>query len=127
MTIAIDEGFTQSARAIGKQAGIDLRVATYPGVISMHDRATVAKNIEDVLVDQIVAQLTAREATVEDSADNAEPDDREIVFKGTFEEVNEHFQRNQWSDGLPIVPPTLEKVEAFLRHTDRAPSERLTQ
>ena len=89
----------------------------------MHDRATVAKNIEDVLVDQIVAQLTAREATVEDSADNAEPDDREIVFKGTFEEVNEHFQRNQWSDGLPIVPPTLEKVEAFLRHTDRAPSE----
>ena len=123
MTIAIDEGFTQSARAIGKQAGIDLRVATYPGVISMHDRATVAKNIEDVLVDQIVAQLTAREATVEDSADNAEPDDREIVFKGTFEEVNEHFQRNQWSDGLPIVPPTLEKVEAFLRHTDRAPSE----
>ncbi len=123
MTIAIDEGFTQSVRAIGKQAGIDLRVATYPGVISMHDRATVAKNIEDVLVDQIVAQLTAREATVEDSADNAEPDDREIVFKGTFEEVNEHFQRNQWSDGLPIVPPTLEKVEAFLRHTDRAPSE----
>lgn len=123
MTIAIDEGFTQSARAIGKQAGIDLRVATYPGVISMHDRATVAKNIEDVLVDQIVAQLTAREATAEDSADNAEPDDREIVFKGTFEEVNEHFQRNQWSDGLPIVPPTLEKVEAFLRHTDRAPSE----
>ena len=123
MTIAIDEGFTQSARAIGKQAGIDLRVATYPGVISMHDRATVAKNIEDVLVDQMVAQLTAREATVEDSADNAEPDDREIVFKGTFEEVNEHFQRNQWSDGLPIVPPTLEKVEAFLRHTDRAPSE----
>ena len=123
MTIAIDEGFTQSARAIGKQAGIDLRVATYPGVISMHDRATVAKNIEDVLVDQIVAQLTAREATLEDSADNAEPDDREIVFKGTFEEVNEHFQRNQWSDGLPIVPPTLEKVEAFLRHTDRAPSE----
>ena len=123
MTIAIDEGFTQSARAIGKQAGIDLRVATYPGVISTHDRATVAKNIEDVLVDQIVAQLTAREATVEDSADNAEPDDREIVFKGTFEEVNEHFQRNQWSDGLPIVPPTLEKVEAFLRHTDRAPGE----
>ena len=123
MTIAIDEGFTQSARAIGKQAGIDLRVATYPGVISMHDRATVAKNIEDVLVDQIVAQLTAREATVEDSADNAEPDDREIDVKGTFEEVNEHFQRNQWSDGLPIVPPTLEKVEAFLRHTDRAPSE----
>lgn len=123
MTIAIDEGFTQSARAIGKQAGIDLRVATYPGVISTHDRATVTKNIEDVLVDQIVAQLTAREAAAEVSADNAEPGDREIVYQGTFEEVNEHFQRNQWSDGLPIVPPTLEKVEAFLRHTDRAPGE----
>ena len=92
-------------------------------MISTHDRSTVVKNIEEVLVDQIVRQLTAQEAPAQASVDSAEPDDREIAFTGTFEEVNEHFQRNQWSDGLPIVPPTIEKIEAFLRYTDRAPDE----
>ena len=45
------------------------------------------------------------------------------MFTGTFEEVNEHFLRNQWSDGLPVVPPTMEKIEAFLQFTDRSPDE----
>jgi len=48
---------------------------------------------------------------------------REIVFTGSFEEVNELFLRNQWSDGLPIVPPTIEKIEEFLRFTDRPSDE----
>jgi hypothetical protein len=98
-------------------------VATYPGVISTHDRATVAKNIEEKLVDQIVRQFTTAQAPAQVSTEAVAPDDREIVFKGTFEAVNEHFQRNQWSDGLPIVPPTLEKIAAFLRYTDQAPGK----
>lgn len=97
-------------------------MATYPGVISTHDRPTIARNIEDVLVDQIVQQLTAAQAPAEVVTDH-EPDDREIVFSGSFEAVNQYFQQQQWSDGLPIVPPTLDKIEAFLRHTGRAPGE----
>ena len=62
VTVAIGEGFTRSVKAIGKQAGLDLRVATYPGVISTHERPTIAKNIEEVLADQIVRQLTAPES-----------------------------------------------------------------
>ena len=123
MTIAIDQGFTRSVKAIGKQAGLDLRVATYPGVISTHERATIAKNIEDILVDQIVKQLTAEGSPDETPAAGRDPGDRDIVFAGTFEEVNEYFLRNQWSDGLPVVPPTLEKIEAFLKFTDRSPDE----
>jgi hypothetical protein len=98
-------------------------VATYPGVISTHDRSTVARHIEEHLVDQIVRQFTAAQAPAEASDDAAAPDDREIVFKGSFEAVNEHFQHKQWSDGLPIVPPTLEKIAAFLRYTDHAPDK----
>jgi len=123
VTIAIDQGFTKSAKAIGRQAGLDLRVATYPGVIATHERATIVRNIEDVLADQIVKQLTA-EGSPDETPDAAgEPGIRDIVFAGTFEEVNEHFLRNQWSDGLPIVPPTLEKIEEFLKFTDRPPDE----
>ena len=83
-------------------------MATYPGVISTHERSTVVKNIEDVLIDQIVRHLTRDEPSPEAPADSAQPGDREIVFKGTFEEVNDLFYRNDWTDGLPIVPPTIE-------------------
>jgi len=123
VTIAIDQGFTRSVKAIGKQAGLELRVATYPGVISTHERATIAKNIEDILVDQIVKQLTAEGSPDETPVAGNDPGDRDIVFAGTFEEVNEYFLRNLWSDGLPVVPPTLEKIEAFLKFTDRSPDE----
>lgn len=98
-------------------------MATYPGVISTHERPTVVKNIEDVLVDQIVRHLTEDECSPEASANPVQPEDREIVFKGTFEEVNDFFHRNHWSDGLPIVPPTIEKIEEFLRFTDRSSDE----
>ena len=34
-----------------------------------------------------------------------DPDPQDIVFEGSFEEVNRLFLENGWSDGLPIVPP----------------------
>src|SRR5690606_39204194 len=36
--------------------------------------------------------------------------------------VNEYFIRQKWSDGLPIVPPTKEKIQQFLDYTDLAPN-----
>ena len=110
-------------KAVGQQAGVDLRVATYPGVISTHERPTIARNIDEVLVDQIVQHLTEKSSERELSPIGAEPADRDVVFTGTFEQVNEYFLSNQWSDGLPIVPPTIAKVEEFLRYADRSPDE----
>jgi hypothetical protein len=43
------------------------------------------------------------------------------VFAGSFEEVNRLYYENQWSDGLPIVPPAVDKVEEFLAFTDLDP------
>ena len=40
--------------------------------------------------------------------------------------MNDFFYKNLWSDGLPIVPPTLEKVKEFLKYTDRSPDEVLS-
>ena len=101
----------------------DLPVAVYPGVISTHEEDTVVKNIEDVLVDQIVQGLTAQVKLTPMAKATAQPADRDIVFTGSFEEINEYFQRNNWTDGLPVVPPTIEKVEAFLKFTDRSPDD----
>ncbi len=49
-----------------------------------------------------------------------------IAFTGTFEEIQNHFINNRWSDGLPIVPPTEESVAEFLQHTKHAPNEIVT-
>ena len=48
---------------------------------------------------------------------------QEIVARGTFEEINSYFVEHELSDGLPIVPPTRERIEAFLAYTDRKPGD----
>ncbi|MBI2910364.1 MAG: hypothetical protein HYX92_22190 [Chloroflexi bacterium] len=78
------------------------------------------KKVESVLINNIIKGLTT---PVEDTVKLVEPGHRDIVFRGTFEEVDEFFYSNLWTDGLPIVPPTLDKVERFLRFTDRSHDE----
>ena len=118
-------GFTNIARAIGKSEGIsDLRVAEYPGAVGVHAAALVEKNVETVLFDRIVNCLTQPRAGETPSAVSERRGD-EMVFEGTFEEINEHFKAQQWSDELPIVPPTPERVAAFLKYTNRKPDEQV--
>lgn len=44
-------------------------------------------------------------------------------FEGTTAELNQMFVDNGWSTGIPIVPPTPEKVQAMLEGTSRDPDE----
>jgi hypothetical protein len=119
-------GFTNIARAAGKAEGITgLRVAEYPGAVGVHSEALVEKNVENVLFDRIVAELTTPGAGDDRIALGAVRRPDEIVLEGTFEEIDDYFKRQLWTDELPIVPPTRERVEAFLRHTKRAPDERI--
>ena len=37
--------------------------------------------------------------------------------------INKLYRERRWSDGLPIVPPTKEAIEEFLRFTERSPDE----
>jgi len=63
-----------------------------------------------------------------------EKDDRDILSErppriamtGSYEEVQEYFSIQQWSDGLPIVPPTEEKVTEMLQGTSHSPEEAVT-
>ena len=84
----------------------------------MHDEALVVKNVENVLFGRIVEELTKPRAGDDRIALGAVRRANEIVFEGTFEEINDYFRAQVWSDELPIVPPTLERVEAFLKHTN---------
>ena len=63
------------------------------------------------------------------------PDEPRILFEGSLEDAEEFYmqaEKNQWqlgapyaryTDGLPIVVPTEERVEAMLKGTSHAPNE----
>jgi len=83
------------------------------------------RKVEEELAPGLFRGLTGEAPREADSGTEAaaEPAPGDVVFSGTLDEVQEHFHRQLWSDGLPIVPPTRERVEAFLRFTDRDPDE----
>jgi len=45
------------------------------------------------------------------------------VARDAQAEISDLFYRRGWSDGLPIVPPTPERVQAMLRGTDLPPEQ----
>ena len=46
-----------------------------------------------------------------------------LEVDANFEAVQELYLERGWTDGLPIVPPTIERVEAMLASTPRDPQE----
>lgn len=98
----------------------NLSCAMVPGHIDVQTKEELAHNLLTVTLDQIVEALTRQPEEMLSEAGIAP---REIVYTGSFEEVNAHFYDREWSDGLPIVPPTIGRVETFLKFTDRAPDE----
>ncbi len=114
-------GFLTQAHAIAQSQGIpNLAIAEYPGVIMTHSKEELRQKVEDVLVNNIIEGLTR---PVAGAVKPVEPAPKDIIFEGTLHEVNEFFTEKLWSDGLPIIPPTLEDVNEFLKFTERSPDE----
>lgn len=115
------EGFLGQAAATSVGLGMpDLPVAMivgHPGAQSVEE---IRRNAAEVTARQVIANLLTQP---EEQTLPPEPQARDIVCRGSFEEVNEYFYERQWSDGLPIVPPTPEKIAEFLSFTGRDPDE----
>jgi hypothetical protein len=117
------EGFMGLAAASSIGLGMPnlpvARVVGHPGVQS---KEMLERNILEVTLEQVLDNLLKAPKVA--GADH-EPGARDIVVKGGFQEINDYFYDNGLSDGLPVVPPTRERVEQFLRCTDRDPGESL--
>ncbi|MEA2855493.1 MAG: hypothetical protein QOE02_5563 [Rhodospirillaceae bacterium] len=114
----ISEGFVRQAKSTVVGLGLpDLPVAMIPGHPGAYSHEQLRENSRGGILDQVVEGLT-RQPVASKVSRAPEPDAKDVVFSGSFEDVNAHFYANEWSDGLPIVPPTREKVEEFLRFTD---------
>jgi hypothetical protein len=100
----------------------NLALAMIPGHPGAQSLQELRQNVFNVTAAQVMDNLLAQP---EEQKLAEEPTSREIVFRGTFEEVNDYFYERQWSDGLPIYPPTVEKIQEFLSFTERDPDESL--
>ncbi|MBI2958602.1 MAG: hypothetical protein HYY32_07165 [Chloroflexi bacterium] len=115
------QGFATQGSMTAAGLGMpNLPTAAYPGNIAFSSPEDLQKNVAAVTVGQVVKSLTVQPKEVKAAP---EPGPRDIVFTGTFEEVNRFFYGKEWSDGLPIVPPSIEGVEEFLRYTGRSAGE----
>lgn len=78
----------------------------------------------DQAYDDIYKAAVAWKATKPSGEEQVKPyPARRMKFKGTYADLNELFIRRNWSVGLPVIPPTPEKVAAMLKGTKRAPDE----
>jgi hypothetical protein len=118
-------GFLAQGRLVAKSQGLqNMNLAEYPGTMMTDSAEELVKKVDTVLVENVIKALTTMqegEKTTEPVI--TEPNPRDTVFKGNLIEVNDHFYGKLWTDGLPIIPPTLKEVEKFLSFTDRKPEE----
>ena len=92
-------------------------IVGHPGAQSNEE---IRRHAAEVTAEMVIANLLSQPDVIELAP---EPASRDIVFSGTFEDVNAHFYAQEWSDGLPIYPPTVEKIGEFLSFTTRDPDE----
>ncbi|MBI2910081.1 MAG: hypothetical protein HYX92_20765 [Chloroflexi bacterium] len=117
--VAVD--FVRQARAIARAIGAEnLAIAEYPGVIMTDAADELRRKVADVLLESVVRGLAT---AAEDAVKPVEPEPHDIVFKGTLRQVQQFFYKNLWTDGLPIIPPTVDEIQSFLTFTDRSPEE----
>ncbi|NWF53696.1 MAG: hypothetical protein HXY45_02755 [Syntrophaceae bacterium] len=114
--------FLDLVQKTGNAEGVpDLRPAEYPGTINLDSAAEMNTKLREKTFPRIIEALTQpiEKGWNWDGATKA----REIVFKGALKEVNDFFFSNRWTDGLPIIPPTPDKVEEFLKYTPFPPDQ----
>ncbi|MCC6531078.1 MAG: hypothetical protein IT531_00895 [Burkholderiales bacterium] len=117
------EGFVALAAASSRGLGLpNIPIALIAGHPGTQSAAELERNISAVTVDAVIANLLHAPPA---AAGESEPQEREIVCTGGFDAVNRYFYQQRLSDGLPIVPPTRAKIDAFLAYTERDPDESL--
>ncbi len=116
----ICEGFDRQATATARGLGFDdIALAVMRGHVDAQPTAEMIESFVAHTVDQVVAGLTVDRDDGGDGVD--EPGALDAVGRGSIDEINRLFRERGWSDGSPIVPPTRERVEAFLAASGHDP------
>ncbi len=114
------EGFEGQAAATARGHGYDgLPLAVTIGHVDAQSYEEMVANFVGRTVDLVIKGLTASADAVIES--NDEPAALDIVASGSIDEINQAFIDRGWTEGHPIVPPTRDRVEAYLADSGHDP------
>ena len=114
------EGFDGQAGATARGMGFDgLRVAITVGHVDALSAEEMISRFVASTVDRIIAGLTDDDMSAVEADD--EPAALDAVVSGSIDDVQQAFVERGWTDGNPIVPPTQQRVEAFLAESGHDP------
>jgi hypothetical protein len=125
------DNFVHDAESAAEDVGmprariVTVRAADYYRLRSTDEGVMpVAQAVVDKLIDGLHRPLSQEEASTAPIKERLEPVTVQAVTYGlAVQKFNQIFLDNQWGDGLPLVPPTREAVDAMLKGTSRAPTE----
>lgn len=118
----VTDAFIEDAKTSAFSDGLRLRdvVVVHP----VTDTGETAVKKAKTAIDKLILGLTAPLTEEEEKAGTFEhPKPPKIAVRGTLEKVQEYYQTNYWTDGLPIIPPTEEAVKKMLTGTSHNPNE----
>ncbi len=116
------ETFVPQVQSTGYNRGVPvIRTAAYPGAFANDETAVQQQKAREILYDQVVTGLTTQitQEEIDDiagAANSAAYND--TIFTGSYQRVQEFYEVSEMSDGLPVVPPTNEKIEYYLQFTN---------
>jgi hypothetical protein len=87
----------------------------------------LVESVFDEIIDALIKPLTAAESSLpQEKGDEDGPPEITVTadsYPAAAEEFNRLYLEKQWGDGLPLVPPTPERVKWMLSGTVRDPGE----
>ena len=145
-------GFEGQALATGRGHGYgNLALASTTGHVDAQPFAQLIEDFVSVTVDQIVAGLTVQTVGLAPETGAGQPSSPldpspldpspldpspldpspldpsplDVVATGSMDQINQLYVERGWSDGLPIIPPTRERVDGFLAPLGHDPWRRI--
>ncbi|MFH1652143.1 MAG: hypothetical protein ABID87_08620 [Chloroflexota bacterium] len=116
--------FTPLARVNARAFGMpDLTVLTVPHPLGGLSAAEVQQRAEDAFPALVDLMLTTTRPGETEAAQVPASTPDTVRVRGTVTDVYQEFYEKDWTDGLPIVPPTRERVARMLKGTSHRPEE----
>jgi hypothetical protein len=127
--LAIARGFEDDANTAANVNGMPiLRLVVIPGYVwgrqPREAKKPLAEAHFDELIDALLRPLSIEEKKPTLKKTKLQPVEVVAESQDTImEKFNQLFLDNRWGDGLPLVPPTPERVKWMLSGTKRSPNE----
>lgn len=122
VTIATAEFMPLAKGTAFREGAFDFCFLVVPGPMGMISTTEIRKKAEDVLPEILKLTTEWKPSGKLPPIKLTYPAER-MNFQGRVEDVERLFIDRGWSIGLPIVPPTPERVTQMLKGTSRKPEE----